>query len=53
VLTRLPADKRLSGGAAYDGLVAAAALHHDLVLLTGDRRARPTYLALGVAHHLV
>lgn len=41
------------GGAVYDGVVAATARHHDLQLLTRDRRARATYDALGVAHTLV
>jgi toxin FitB len=38
------------GGAVYDGLVGATARHHDLELLTRDRRARTTYEALGVRH---
>ena len=38
----------ISGGATYDGLVALAAHHHDLVLATRDARARPTYEAVGV-----
>ena len=38
----------ISGGAVYDALVGAAAVEHDLPLLTFDRRAEPTYRALGV-----
>lgn len=38
----------ISGGATYDGLVALAAQHRDLVLATRDARARSTYEAVGV-----
>lgn len=38
----------LRGGALYDALIAATAAHHGLRLLSADRRARPTYGALGV-----
>ncbi|HLS33304.1 MAG TPA: type II toxin-antitoxin system VapC family toxin, partial [Brevibacterium sp.] len=44
---------RLQGGATYDALVAATAHHHDLRLLTRDRRARATYDALGAAYTVV
>jgi predicted nucleic acid-binding protein len=37
----------LRGGALYDALIAATASHHDLRLLSADRRARRTYDALG------
>lgn len=43
----------IGGGAAYDALVAATARHHDLVLLTRDRRARATYDGLGVPYRFV
>ncbi|GAA1513702.1 PIN domain-containing protein [Nocardioides humi] len=43
----------VDGGAVYDGLVGLTALHHDLTLLTRDRRARATYDALGVRYTLV
>lgn len=43
----------VSGGAVYDGLVAATAVQHDLHLVTRDRRARTTYDALGVGYTLV
>ena len=38
----------LRGGATYDGLVAATALHHGLALVTADSRARPVYDLVGV-----
>jgi len=38
----------ITGGAVYDALVGAAARHHDVPLLTGDRHALRTYEALGV-----
>jgi len=37
----------VSGGATYDGLVALAAREHDMVLVTRDARAVPTYEAVG------
>ncbi|MCW1957758.1 MAG: type II toxin-antitoxin system VapC family toxin [Mycobacterium sp.] len=43
----------LSGGAVYDGLVGAAAREHKLPLITCDRRAEPTYRALGVTYELL
>lgn len=41
------------GGATYDGLVAATAKHHDLHLVTRDRRACPTYDAVGVTYTML
>lgn len=38
----------VEGGAAYDALVALAALGHGMVLATRDARARNTYEAVGV-----
>jgi len=38
----------LGGGALCDGLVGATARHHGTQLLTLDRRARATDLAVGV-----
>jgi predicted nucleic acid-binding protein len=38
----------VKGGAVYDGIIAATALQHERVLLTLDRRALPTYQAVGV-----
>lgn len=47
LVVRLSRDG-IRGGAIYDALVAATSLHHDLTLLTRDRRARPAYDAVGV-----
>jgi hypothetical protein len=38
----------ISGGAVYDALVGAAARQHQRPLASGDGRARPIYMALGV-----
>ena len=43
----------VSGGAAYDGLIALTAAHHGAELLTLDRRASRTYERLGVAFSLL
>jgi predicted nucleic acid-binding protein len=43
----------VSGGASYDGLIALAALEHDLELLTRDKRAERTYRALDVPYRLL
>ena len=51
--TRLVAElghARLRGGATYDALIAATARHHDLRLLTRDRRARATYDVFGAEY---
>ncbi len=40
----------IRGGAAYDGLVGATAAAHGRRLVTLDRRAIPTYEAVGVRH---
>lgn len=45
--------KGLAGGAVYDGLVGAAAREHRLPLITCDRRAEPTYRALGARYELL
>lgn len=37
----------LRGGALYDALIAATAAHHDVPVLSADRRARATYEAMG------
>ena len=39
---------RISGGAVYDALVAAAAAEHGLRLVSRDARAAGTYRAMGV-----
>ena len=43
----------VSGGAVYDGLVAATARHHKLTLVTCDARARSTYQAMGTTYLVV
>lgn len=40
----------IRGGAAYDGLVGATAAAHSRRLVTLDRRAIPTYEAVGASH---
>lgn len=52
LLNSLPALD-LTGGGVYDALVAAVALEHQLRLVTRDRRAVPTYRAVGVDLQLV
>jgi predicted nucleic acid-binding protein len=52
VLDRL-VDAGVSGGGAYDGLIALTAAQHDVVLLTRDQRAVRVYAALGVRYELV
>jgi predicted nucleic acid-binding protein len=42
------ADASISGGAAYDGLVAATAAYCGTQLVTCDRRALPVYERFGV-----
>jgi predicted nucleic acid-binding protein len=46
------AERSITGGAVYDGLVALAALENGVALVSRDQRARPTYDALG-AHVVV
>jgi predicted nucleic acid-binding protein len=46
-LLELP-DKDISGGAAYDALVAATAVHCSVELVTCDRRAGSVYERYGV-----
>jgi predicted nucleic acid-binding protein len=43
----------VSGGSAYDGLIALTALDHDLELISRDARAARTYRALGVRFRLL
>lgn len=47
------ADLGIRGGSVYDGLVAATADHHGLILISLDHRARITYEALGVRYELL
>ena len=42
------AESGVSGGAAYDALVAAAATQHGLRLASRDRRALDTYRSVGL-----
>ena len=46
-------DQGVSGGAAYDALVAATAASCDAVLITCDRRALPVYERYGVRTQLL
>jgi len=46
-------DLGIAGGAVYDALVAATALRHGLALRSLDRRAAPTYDAIGVDYELI
>jgi len=43
----------VTGGAAYDGLIALTAAEHDAELVTLDRRATRTYRRLGVRFTLL
>ena len=43
----------LSGGAVYDALVAVTAKHAGATLFTRDRRAVPTYEAMGARFELL
>lgn len=52
-LPALLAKEGIGGGAIYDALVGATAKHHGMRLLTRDRRARPTYDALGIDYELL
>lgn len=46
-IDRLATDG-ITGGAAYDGLIASTVIHHEATLLTRDHRASRTYERLGV-----
>jgi predicted nucleic acid-binding protein len=45
---RIAVDKGIRGGALYDALIGATALHHRHTLISADQRAGPVYSALGV-----
>ncbi len=47
------AREGIAGGAVYDGLVGLAAKAAGITLLSCDRRAAPTYAALGVDVRLI
>lgn len=46
-------DQGITGGAAYDALVAATAAGFDAELVTCDRRALPIYQRYGIRAHLL
>jgi len=46
-------DREVTGGAAYDALVAATAAEHGAELVTCDRRGVPVYERYGVRIHLL
>ena len=47
------AEAGVSGGSAYDGLVALEAAAHGETLLTLDERAQATYRRLGSEHRSI
>lgn len=47
-LVEMASDAGLRGGQLYDALVGATVMATDALLLTRDRRAGPTYRAIGV-----
>jgi predicted nucleic acid-binding protein len=51
-LLNLP-EREVTGGAAYDALVAAIAAENGADLVTCDRRAAPVYERYGVRTHLL
>ncbi len=51
-LSALP-DRAVSGGAAYDALVAATVADHGAELLSCDRRAAVVYERYGIRIHLL
>jgi predicted nucleic acid-binding protein len=51
-ISALP-ENGITGGGAYDALVAATAAGFDAELLTCDRRALPVYERYGVRAHLI
>ena len=46
-------DIGVAGGATYDGLIALAARNAGMKLLSLDRRAIPTYEAVGVEYEIL
>jgi predicted nucleic acid-binding protein len=44
---RAAIEHGIRGGALYDALIAATAVHHEHTLVSADRRAAPVYSALG------
>ena len=43
----------MAGGATYDGLIALTARNQGLKLISLDRRAVPTYEAVGVEYEIL
>lgn len=63
-VAQLPAEEHLPllglfaahgrrGGSIYDAQIAATAKHHELTLITRDRRAAATYDLVGVDYELI
>jgi len=52
-LLETASESGLAGGAIYDAIVAATALHVGATLLTRDRRALSVYERIGVRHKIV
>jgi predicted nucleic acid-binding protein len=50
---RRAVDAGVSGGALYDALIAETAAKHGATLISADRRAQPTYEAMGVETRFV
>jgi predicted nucleic acid-binding protein len=46
-------EKGVRGGALYDALIAATAVKYGATLISADRRAQPTYEAMGVQAEFV
>jgi toxin FitB len=45
--------RAITGGSVYDALIAICARAHGAALVSLDRRALPTYVAVGVEHRLI
>ena len=52
-LPHLLSDRLISGGAAYDALIAVTARRHGAELVSLDARAAATYRAVGAVHRLL
>jgi predicted nucleic acid-binding protein len=52
-LVRKLAGSGIVGGGVYDALVALTAAHHELTLLTLDKRAERVYRRLGIDYKLL
>ncbi|MGY1665678.1 PIN domain-containing protein [Geodermatophilus sp. SYSU D00696] len=52
-LPHLLVGRGISGGAAYDALIAVTAQQHGAELVSLDARAAATYRAVGAAHRLL